>query len=99
MEATEKKFKNEFGEDIVWKPDSDAAYEMNIQGVPLKGGQVVRSHSHTDASKEGVVNNTKEDGYVDAMTFGEGGNATYLLKAGGKVNSARIVRMHRCDEF
>lgn len=94
----EKKPKNEFGEDISWKPDSDSTYTVDIQGAPLKGGQIARTHSHSNVTKEGENSQTKENGYADVIAFGEGGTATYVLKASGKVNNARIVRMHRCDD-
>jgi hypothetical protein len=94
----EKKPKNEFGEDISWKVDADSTYTVDVQQAPLKGGQIARTHSHSSVSKKDENSQSKENGYVDAITFGDGGNATYVLKVSGKVTNARIVRMHRCDE-
>jgi hypothetical protein len=94
----ERKSKNEFGEDISWEADSDSTYTVDIQEAPLKGGQIARTHSHSNVSKKDENSQTKENGYADVITFGEGGNATYVLKVNGKVNNARIVRMHKCDE-
>jgi hypothetical protein len=97
MTEEKKEHKNEFGEDINWQVGSDATYELNLQG-PKKGGQMTRDHSHADVVKGDEKSQTKEDGYVDAATFAEGGTGAYTLKVSGKVNNARIVRMHRCDE-
>ena len=95
--AEEKKPKNEFGEDISWKPDSQSSYALEIQG-PVEAGQIARVHNHTESSKKDEEGHAKEERYVDAVSFGKNGNGNYSLKIEGEVTNARIVRMHSCDD-